>query len=778
MTPIPLDQIRLDWRSHKSALWWLGLLYRKPAAFRAVLAASSNFSALAAAIRIYLHTLPYSLLVAGIGRWLLVDALGLLTKLPPSFAKIPAAAGPMSLMAGVGGGFALIVVGWVTISVLDWLVERVVVSRLTLPADVILIVLPLGIGGGVSSATTAGISSEVWPAFAIGVVVAICMGLTLGIPRRPISTGPVVGVGTLLGGFFAIFISDNSPLGVALAAGGTIFVFFTRLYYLPIHLCFLWPLPKGQAYRYHPVAWDDCCWIPCPQLNELLVAYADLDSRKGRKEIRRLIDHYPSQRRQALRAQTVLIARETARATDLARLDDLVAHLPEGRRSYLAETRRLREKLHRISVLAARLVAVERPYLKEAQAALLLKEIELFEQQIAGFRQPLATEFRAAAQRWLELASAQHSAARAVASGEPIRQVFRAGDPVDRQQEAFVPRDGVFGELERQVLLATGCPGLLLYGRRRTGKSTVLKNVASFLPARVSVAWISMQKAEAFTSLPHYAALLSRTISETLASDAPSVPEPNDLVSLDRYLAALDRRLIQADRRLLLALDEYEYLDRKIGEGVFNEDLLAVLRESIQSHRRIIWAFAGSHAIEELTNAAWTSYLVSVRTVEVPMFTSAETQLLLTEPMKYSSHWRADDATRPRFEPGFWGERGIERIHREANGWPHLVQLLAERVVDRMNDTGALRASPDLLEQSFDIAVERGHNTLFELMQKESALPGEWEYLLRFKRSDEQPPPEDEAIARSLRRRLLISEDGDRWRLVVPLMARWLRLRG
>ena len=42
-----------------------------------------------------------------------------------------------------------------------------------------------------------------------------------------------------------------------------------------------------------------------------------------------------------------------------------------------------------------------------------------------------------------------------------------------------------FGELERQIMLSTGCPGIVLYGRRRTGKSTVLLNLSGFLPATV-----------------------------------------------------------------------------------------------------------------------------------------------------------------------------------------------------------------------------------------------------------------------------------------------------
>ena len=54
----------------------------------------------------------------------------------------------------------------------------------------------------------------------------------------------------------------------------------------------------------------------------------------------------------------------------------------------------------------------------------------------------------------------------------------------------------------------------------------------------------------------------------------------------------------------MIGIDEYEQIDTKIGEGVFPKDLLATIRESIQQHRQIIWLFAGSHEIAELTHAA------------------------------------------------------------------------------------------------------------------------------------------------------------------------------
>ena len=202
------------------------------------------------------------------------------------------------------------------------------------------------------------------------------------------------------------------------------------------------------------------------------------------------------------------------------------------------------------------------------------------------------------------------------------------------------------------------------------------------------------------------------------------------------------------------------------------------MRESIQVHRRITWIFAGSHDIAELKHAPWPSYLVSARTIEMPLFSEAETRLLLTEPLSRSPLWQSDDDKRPHFQAGFWGNGGIEHIHREAGGWPHLVQLLAETTVDLVNDNTAQDVDAAMLERATARAIVRGDTVLRLLLEQECAEPGEWEYIGGFRRNDVQAPPENEALYRSLRRRLLVVDEGGLWRLRVPLMQRWLRERG
>lgn len=317
---------------------------------------------------------------------------------------------------------------------------------------------------------------------------------------------------------------------------------------------------------------------------------------------------------------------------------------------------------------------------------------------------------------------------------------------------------------------------LLIYGRRRTGKTTFVTTLNQFVLDEMRIAKISMQNPRAFTSLPSLTGLLAETAQA--AAGVETAAAAGTLEALFRALDEVNARLAP-DRRLLLACDEFEMIDAKIGEGVLPLDLLHMLRESIQTHRRITWAFVGSHDLGELRHADWSSFFVSLRTLEVTPFTPEETRLLLTEPLKSSPLWNARTEKAPRFDPAFWGEGGIERIQAETGGWPHLVQLVAETAVDLANDKGVAALDAALLEQAFAASVGRGDAVLHQLVESESRLPGEMEYLLGFRGREVQPEPQDDALRRSLRRRLLVEAAAPgTWRMRVPLMRRWLIERG
>lgn len=628
----------------------------------------------------------------------------------------------------------------------------------------IYMVIPTGISGEVAEAIDMGIyMGIIGGAFMVVIMVITGIkGLTAGLTAG-IAWG--IAVGIAMGITWGIAGGMTMGIAVGIAA--------TRAYYQPLHLFFMWRYSKGQWYSWHPVAWDDLCALPFFGLDRLLIAYVEHHPEAGYREIERLIDTYPSQRMAALRAKAILLVRQAGQETQLDKLDDILAKMPRGEKGFLRYVPQILTLVHAISHEQTRLNTQERPFLREPTAALLCEKIKTFQSQVSGFPQPLATEFRTAARQWLTIAEEQRRKVEAILRRAPTPQVFRAGEPVDRNQEAFVPRMRVLEELDRQLTLSTGCPGLILYGRRRMGKSTLLRNMTDFLPTSVRLVTFSMENPNAFASQAGFIQLIVQEL-HSLWPDWLQA-EARTLKDFFHVLTLWNAKLEESDQRLLLAIDEYEYLDLKIGEGLFTVDLLATLRESMQAQRRISWIFSGSHAITELPNAPWSSYLLSTTTLEIPLFTLDETRLLLTDPLQYSPLWAKDDPKRPRFDPAFWGEGGIERIQYESGGWPHLVQLLAQKAVDVCNDREQGRLDAMLLEEAATKAVSHGDVVLGQLMHPNEALPEEWTYLCGFRTRDTQPPPENEVVYNALKRRLLAEVVDGEWRLRVPLMQRWLR---
>ena len=747
---IPLDQVGFNWRSHKAALAWLWLLYRRPMEFKDAAAGLGRWPGVRVAGTLYLHYLPYLFLVAVMGR--LAFEVGVGNVITPGLLFEIARRAVVGIAVGIALGIAYAIRHGIAHGLAFGLAGYIVFCTGNLIGD--------RIAYGIAFGITAGI------AFGMARIAAVRM-----------SMGIAGGIAVVITGGVAYGITGGIAVGIAVGitggiAGGIAFgITSLRAYYLPLSIPFIWPRVQARWYRYHPVAWDSMSSIPYPELNHLLVAYAEGQPEAGAVEIERIINTYPAQAGEALSAKTILLARQAGRAVRLIDLPGVTAQLPQGKKKYLAQTADVHLGAVEIANLQGRLDTMDRPLFRQPTAELLLKEVQNFGHRMAGFEEPLKTEFRAAAQHWEKLARQQLDQIQAVLGQEPVQQFYRSGDPVDRNREAFVPRNGVTGELEQQIMLSAGCPGIILYGRRRTGKSTVLRNLDGFLPLAVRVAYLSAQSPDLFTSATAFAGAIAKAVR----ADAVA----NDLPELFAVLTAENQRLTEAGKRLVLAIDEYEMLDQKIGEGVFPVGMLDTLRESMQTHRAITWILAGSHQITELPHAAWTSYLVSARLIEVPVFTAAETRLLLTSPAKSSTLWPKDSPLRPSFDPSFWGPDGIERIYAETGGWPHLVQLVAETCIDLLNDEGQPVVNPALLERAMAKSVVRGEAVFYELLRRESTLAGEWEYLEGFKSAEWQALPADAAVVRSLlRRRELVVADGDRWRLRVPLMRRWLVERG
>ena len=471
------------------------------------------------------------------------------------------------------------------------------------------------------------------------------------------------------------------------------------------------------------------------------------------------------------------IARQAARITDLSKLDHFLGQLPVANRQIAENVSHVRELAHEISQLQKQLNLLHQPILRIPKARLLLSAIDSFKAQLFQVDGPLSSELQIAVMNWRDIALLQLEVAEKLSTNGLPAQVFRAGDPVDLEREAFVPRITIIKKLKRVVLADLG-KGILLYGRRRMGVSTTLRNLTTFLPSSSLVALISMQNPRAFSSEESWIDYMYQYLNNALSSEVPFRSRPLDSRGFIDFLAESNDILKRESQRLVIALDEYEYLDLMVNKGVIGEDILLAIHESIIAHNSLTWILAGNHHFSELLSEIWGKIADKIEMIEVNEFTFDETRQLLTTPFSMSQLWRNMNSNAPRFETNFWGDRGIEHIHLQAGGWPHLVQLIAEITIDLVNDQNVRHVTPQILESALAKAIVCGDIVLYQLLKGESRLPGEWEYLTGFSNVEMQPPPEDEVLRRSLQHRRLVGEEEGSWRLRVPLMQRWIRERG
>ena len=238
-------------------------------------------------------------------------------------------------------------------------------------------------------------------------------------------------------------------------------------------------------------------------------------------------------------------------------------------------------------------------------------------------------------------------------------------------------RTDIGGRIE-QLVLDRRRPPLLLYGQRRTGKTSLLNNLGRLLPSSIVPLFVDLQGPAAQAS-DHAGFLynLARGMVDSAQRQRGLALPPLDRESLiaDPF-TRFDEWLDQVEAALgrntaLLSLDEFEALDRALTQGRFNDaDVLGMLRNLIQHRPRFKVLLAGSHTLEELER--WASYLINVQVVHISYLKEDEARKLVEQPVK-------DFAL--RYEPDA-SQRVLDLTHCH----PFLVQLLCGEIVALKNE--------------------------------------------------------------------------------------------
>ncbi len=336
--------------------------------------------------------------------------------------------------------------------------------------------------------------------------------------------------------------------------------------------------------------------------------------------------------------------------------------------------------------------------------------LEALLNSVSLIRNPqIATYIGSIAQTWKEILNLQERILREKAvKSDVIRQVYMPGNALEPEiaKERFKGRVDLFQEIEASTSQEQP-PFLLLYGGRRSGKTSALK----YLPIKVGAGLIPLrldiQGAASATTLNGFAENLVDQIIEAIAKLPQSIdlPEPNweklaqdPFPAIQKWFKEIEYKIPKT--KFLLCFDEYECLDQLI-QATNSHAPLNFIRHILQHHNNWILLFCGSNLLHELPNY-WSNYLISTHAIRITYLRESEARELIVKPI-------------PDFPDIYEGD-AVDMILYLTRCQPYLVQLICYEIVELLNkeirengrDTDISKVNKEDIEKVIPLVLERG----------------------------------------------------------------------
>jgi hypothetical protein len=244
----------------------------------------------------------------------------------------------------------------------------------------------------------------------------------------------------------------------------------------------------------------------------------------------------------------------------------------------------------------------------------------------------------------------------------------------------FVGRDDILREIETRWATGGRLPPLIIFGHRRMGKSSILRNLGRRADSDTILVYLDMQDAgwvdHTGQLLLDFAEAIHRKAGEA-DLDAGPAPTSRDYADLGTARRALNTLLDRLDgqmagRRLILAVDEYEIIETGIQDGRIDAAIPNYLRSKTSQYPWLALIFAGLHTLDEMSHDYRSAFWGAAEHVRVGYMSHDDAIRLITQP---HPDFTLEYATELR-----------EELVLLTYGQPYLLQRLCWELVNRWND--------------------------------------------------------------------------------------------
>lgn len=536
---------------------------------------------------------------------------------------------------------------------------------------------------------------------------------------------------------------------------------------------------RGSLLRYHSAFWDETHPLPLYNLDRYLVLVAERDPQEGQSAIAYLSTGY--QRWAAQSAEIEIDARRLERCNTIQAISEVHQTLATG--ELASPVSALLRSFSRISQAVRAALSGTTTYHKRLALSAVESSIDQLLREMTLSSDPYALRFRPIAAVWRQVVADELRRLTAeVERNQDIDNPYIFGVPLAEHQELFVGRGDVAARIE-QHLTDRRSPPLLLYGQRRMGKTSLLRNLGRLLPETTVLLFVD---GEGISGARDYADFLYAVAVAMVRSaghhrglqlqrpDREAL-EASPFTGFNEWLDEVEEVLAAHASIALLALDEFEVLEVMSQRGRFDgADMLRLLRHLVQHRPRFKVLLAGSHTLDEFRH--WASYLINMQVIKVSYLAPDDALTLIERPV---------EGFAVRYDPA-----ASRHVLALTHGHPHFVQLLCYEIVElknRQHPAQRRLIAVEDVEAAVPQALRTGDFFFADLSNQIGAsgiavlrflaLQGERAVVNKATLAQHCPDDIDATIGVLLRRDVIEPADGG-YRFQVELIRRWYAASG
>ena len=274
---------------------------------------------------------------------------------------------------------------------------------------------------------------------------------------------------------------------------------------------------------------------------------------------------------------------------------------------------------------------------------------------------------------------------------------YIAGAPVTGT-EMFFGREDVFAFIRQALTGRHRDNVIVLYGQRRTGKTSVLYQMHRHLDARylcifIDLHGLALEGLDGF--LWELANNMARTLRREYQLDPPRLNRAQFIVDARSTFENEFLNWVWAaigNRHILLMLDEAIRLQEQIQAGKLEKDVFEYLRHLMQHHERLNFLFSLGSGLEEMEKEY--AFLFSVGLYKKISFLDRDAATaLITQPVQ--DYYQVDPSA-------------IERIQVMTSGHAYYTQLICHSLFNRWQQQRQPRVQASDVDAVLNEVVERG----------------------------------------------------------------------